>query len=77
MQTEFLEIGNGKAVARDRIPHLSFDDFRTQAMGLSKAAARSCNTLPMKKVVGSNSWLFCARTACLRPAVMPLRPTLP
>ena len=34
MQTDFLEIDNGKAVARDRIPHLSFDDFRTQAMGL-------------------------------------------
>jgi len=34
MQTDFIEIGNGQAVDRGRIPHLAFDDFRTQAMAL-------------------------------------------
>lgn len=32
MQKEFLQIKNGEAVTRDRLPHLNFDDFRTQAM---------------------------------------------
>ncbi len=31
MQNEFLQIKNGEAVTRDRLPHLNFDDFRTQA----------------------------------------------
>jgi Ni,Fe-hydrogenase III large subunit len=35
MQMEFLEIDNGKAIERDRIPHLSFDDFRSQAMRIA------------------------------------------
>ena len=32
MQTGFLEIDNGEAIARERIPHLGFDDFRRQAL---------------------------------------------
>lgn len=32
MNTDFKQIGNGEAVARDRIPHLAFDDFRSQAL---------------------------------------------
>jgi Ni,Fe-hydrogenase III large subunit len=32
MQTEFLHINNGVAITRDRLPHLSFDDFRAGAM---------------------------------------------
>ncbi len=34
MQTEFLQIENGGAIARDRVPHLGFADFRTQALEL-------------------------------------------
>ena len=34
MNTDFLQIGNGEAVTRDRIPHLSFDDFRSQALNI-------------------------------------------
>jgi Ni,Fe-hydrogenase III large subunit len=34
MQTGFLQIGNGEAVSRDRIPHLSFEDFRRQAVDI-------------------------------------------
>jgi len=34
MNTDFLQIGNGEAVTRDRIPHLSFDDFRSQALDI-------------------------------------------
>jgi Ni,Fe-hydrogenase III large subunit len=34
MNTDFLQIGNGEAVTRDRIPHLSFDDFRSQALAI-------------------------------------------
>ena len=34
MNTDFLQIGNGEAVTRDRIPHLAFDDFRSQALGI-------------------------------------------
>jgi Ni,Fe-hydrogenase III large subunit len=40
MQTDFLMIGNGKAVGRHRIPHLAFDDFRTQAMALVESGAK-------------------------------------
>ena len=32
MNTDFIQIGNGEAVTRDRIPHLAFDDFRSQAL---------------------------------------------
>jgi Ni,Fe-hydrogenase III large subunit len=32
MKTDFVQIGNGAAVARDRIPHPAFDDFRSQAL---------------------------------------------
>jgi len=32
MNTDFIQIGNGEAVARGRIPHLTFDDFRNQAL---------------------------------------------
>ena len=32
MQAGFIQIGNGEAVARESIPHLSFDAFRSQAV---------------------------------------------
>ena len=32
MTTDFIQIGNGEAVTRDRIPHLAFNDFRSQAL---------------------------------------------
>jgi hypothetical protein len=32
MQAGFLQIDNGEAVPRDRVPHLDFDSFRRQAM---------------------------------------------
>jgi Ni,Fe-hydrogenase III large subunit len=32
MNTDFIQIGNGEALTRDRIPHLTFDDFRSQAL---------------------------------------------
>ena len=32
MQAGFLQIDNGLAVPRERVPHLDFDDFRRQAM---------------------------------------------
>ncbi len=32
MTTDFLQIGNGEALPRERIPHLAFDDFRSQAL---------------------------------------------
>jgi hypothetical protein len=32
MNTDFIQIGNGEAIIRDRIPHLAFDDFRNQAL---------------------------------------------
>ena len=35
MSTDFIQIGNGEAVARDRIPHLAFDDFRSQALQIA------------------------------------------
>jgi len=34
MNADFLQIGNGEAVKRDRIPHLAFDDFRSQALAI-------------------------------------------
>ncbi|MDB4442429.1 hydrogenase, partial [bacterium] len=34
MNTDFLQIDNGEAITRDRIPHLSFDDFRSQALDI-------------------------------------------
>ena len=34
MNTDFIQIGNGEALTRDRIPHLSFDDFRSQALDI-------------------------------------------
>ncbi len=34
MNTDFLQIGNGKAITRDRIPHLAFDDFRSKALDI-------------------------------------------
>ena len=34
MNADFLQIGNGEAVKRDRIPHLAFDDFRSQALAV-------------------------------------------
>jgi Ni,Fe-hydrogenase III large subunit len=34
METGFLTVGNGEALALDRIPHLSFDDFRSQALDI-------------------------------------------
>ncbi|MGD9249581.1 MAG: hydrogenase [Desulfobacterales bacterium] len=40
MQTEFLEIDNGKAIERDRIPHLAFDDFRAQAMHIVQGGGK-------------------------------------
>ncbi len=40
MQTDFLEIESGTAMARDRLPHLSFDDFRTQTMDLVGSGAK-------------------------------------
>ncbi len=33
----FLTIGNGEAVARDRIPHLTFEDFRSEALYLVRS----------------------------------------
>jgi Ni,Fe-hydrogenase III large subunit len=32
MDTDFIQIGNGEAVTRDRIPHLAFDAFRSNAL---------------------------------------------
>lgn len=32
MQAGFIQIGNGEAITRERIPHLSFDAFRRQAI---------------------------------------------
>ncbi|MGD9216014.1 MAG: hydrogenase [Desulfobacteraceae bacterium] len=40
MQTEFLPIENGSAVARDRVPHLSFEGFRAQALDLADQGAK-------------------------------------
>ena len=40
MQMEFLRIDNGAAIPRDKLPHLSFGDFRTQAMDLVEGGAK-------------------------------------
>jgi Ni,Fe-hydrogenase III large subunit len=32
MNMDFIQIGNGEAITRNRIPHLTFDDFRGQAL---------------------------------------------
>ncbi len=40
METAFLEIGNGEAVARDRIPHLAFDEFRSQALRIAETGGK-------------------------------------
>lgn len=34
MKTSFLNISNGQAISREVLPHLSFDDFRAQAISL-------------------------------------------
>lgn len=34
MNTDFLEISNGEAISREQIPHLSFDDFRREALNI-------------------------------------------
>ncbi|MBT3311305.1 MAG: hydrogenase [Desulfobacteraceae bacterium] len=34
MKTDFLQISNGEAVARDRIPNLAFHDFRQEALNI-------------------------------------------
>ena len=34
METKFLEISNGKAIRREQIPHLSFDDFHQDALNI-------------------------------------------
>ncbi len=36
MKTGFLQIGNGEAVTLDRIPHMTFDDFRNDALAIVK-----------------------------------------
>ena len=36
MKTGFLQVGNGEAVAMDRIPHMTFDDFRNDALAIVK-----------------------------------------
>jgi len=36
MQTQFLEISNGVSIPRDTIPHLTFNDFRDNALQLVK-----------------------------------------
>jgi Ni,Fe-hydrogenase III large subunit len=40
MQMEFVHIENGIAITRDRVPHLSFDHFRTQALDLVGKGAK-------------------------------------
>ncbi|MEN8758771.1 MAG: NADH-quinone oxidoreductase subunit C, partial [Desulfobacterales bacterium] len=40
METGFLQIGNGEAINRDRIPHLGFDDFRSQALAVVEAGGK-------------------------------------
>lgn len=40
MQTQFLEITNGSAIPRASIPHLSFDDFREDALKLVRNNAK-------------------------------------
>ena len=40
METGFLQIGNGEAIDRDRIPHLDFVDFRTQALAVVEGGGK-------------------------------------
>jgi Ni,Fe-hydrogenase III large subunit len=40
METLFSEIINGSAIAREKIPHLSFDDFRTEALKIVEAGGK-------------------------------------
>ncbi len=40
MQTGFLRVGHAEATARDRIPHLCFDDFRREALALAENGAK-------------------------------------
>lgn len=40
MQAEFVQIGNGEAVHRERIPHLSFEAFRRQAVEMVTNGAK-------------------------------------
>lgn len=40
MQTQFLAISNGIPISRERIPHLTFDDFRDSALKLVKNRAK-------------------------------------
>ena len=40
METGFLQIGNGEAIDRGRIPHLGFDDFRTQALAVVEGGGK-------------------------------------
>jgi Ni,Fe-hydrogenase III large subunit len=40
MESSFLEILNGEAVARDRIPHLSFDVFHQEALHIAEGGGK-------------------------------------
>jgi len=40
METSFCEIINGSAIAREKIPHLSFDEFRKQALKIVEAGGK-------------------------------------
>ena len=36
MKTDFLKISNGESIAREQIPHLSFDNFHQEAINIVK-----------------------------------------
>ena len=36
MKTDFLKILNGESIAREQIPHLSFENFHQEAMNIVK-----------------------------------------
>jgi hypothetical protein len=76
MQTDFIEIGNGQAVDRDRIPHLAFDDFRP-GHEIVDGGGKVVQFLPTKRGSHQTFGGFAHRTACSRPAVMPRRPIPP
>jgi Ni,Fe-hydrogenase III large subunit len=40
MDMDFLQIVNGEAIGRDRIPHLDFDQFRSQALAVVEAGGK-------------------------------------
>jgi Ni,Fe-hydrogenase III large subunit len=40
MKTDFITVANGEAIARSRIPHLHFDDFRRQAVETVSAGGK-------------------------------------